>query len=76
MACLSTEPHVAMLPRMLSAFRKRYPGVNLHIVEGLTYQTVQARLKDGSIDFYVGNVPKSSWECAMDGPASEIVALS
>jgi DNA-binding transcriptional LysR family regulator len=65
-ACLSTVPHIALLPRALGAFRKRYPGVNLHIVEGVVYQSVEDRLKDRSIDFYVGIVPE-------DGPAPELI---
>jgi DNA-binding transcriptional LysR family regulator len=56
-ACLSTVPHIALLPHAVGAFRKRYPGVNLHIVEGVVFAAVESKLKEGSIDFYVGLVP-------------------
>ena len=41
------------LPKALPAFRKRYPDVQLHLIEGL-FPTLEAGLKDGSVDFYVG----------------------
>lgn len=44
---------MALLPHALGIFRKRYPGVNLSVMEGL-YPTVEASLLDGSMDFYVG----------------------
>lgn len=56
-ACLSTTPHIALLPSVLPPFRKRYPEVRLHITEGVVYQSVEPRLKDGSFDFYVGMAP-------------------
>jgi DNA-binding transcriptional LysR family regulator len=65
-ACLSTVPHIALLPRVLGAFRKRYPGVNLHIIEGVVFPPVETRLKEGSVDFYVGIVPE-------EGPAPELI---
>jgi LysR family transcriptional regulator, regulator of abg operon len=52
-AGLSLAPHVALLPKALPAFRKRYPHVQLHVIEGLL-PTLEAGLKDGSVDFYVG----------------------
>src|SRR5687768_11342381 len=31
-ACLSTTPHIALLPHALPQFRKRYPDVRLHVI--------------------------------------------
>src|SRR5262245_4302977 len=56
-AALSIVPHLAMLPQAFPAFRARYPGVQLRIIEGV-YPTVEAGLKDGSIDFYIGPQPE------------------
>ncbi|MBR9763388.1 MAG: LysR family transcriptional regulator [Rhodobacteraceae bacterium] len=52
-AALSIVPHLAMLPRVLRRFRRRYPNVTLQIIEGV-YPNVESQLRDGSIDFYVG----------------------
>lgn len=52
-AGLSLAAHVALLPKALPAFRQRYPQVKLHLIEGL-FPTLEAGLKDGSVDFYVG----------------------
>ena len=65
-ACLSTVPHIALLPLVLPSFRKRYPQVRLHIIESVVYEAIEPRLKDGSADFYVGIVPE-------DGPAPELI---
>lgn len=50
---LSTVPHLALLPRALSPFRARFPGVSVRILEGL-FASMEGGLKDGAIDFYVG----------------------
>ena len=52
-AGLSLAAHVALLPAALKPFRARYPQVQLHLIEGW-YPTLEAGLKDGSVDFYVG----------------------
>jgi LysR family transcriptional regulator of abg operon len=52
-AGLSLAAHVALLPSALQPFRARYPQVQLHLIEGW-YPTLEAGLKDGSVDFYVG----------------------
>lgn len=52
-AGLSLAAHIALLPASLKPFRKRYPQVQLHLIEAL-YPTLEAGLKDGSVDFYVG----------------------
>ena len=56
-AAMSIVPHLANAPHILRPFRKRYPNVELLLIEGL-YPTVESRLKDGSIDFYVGPPPE------------------
>ncbi|PWT92173.1 MAG: LysR family transcriptional regulator [Proteobacteria bacterium] len=55
-AGLSLAAHIALFPKALSRFRARYPQVQLHVIEGW-YPTLEAGLKDGSIDFYVGPEP-------------------
>lgn len=52
-AGLSLAAHVELLPPALKPFRARYPHVQLHLIEGW-YPTLEAGLKDGSIDFYIG----------------------
>ena len=53
---LSIAPHIALLPRALPPFRARYPAVQVRVIEGI-YPTVEAGLRDGSIDFYIGPGP-------------------
>ena len=55
---LSIMPHVGMLPFALPAFRKQFPQVKLHIIEGL-YPAIEAGLRNGSVDFYLGASPQS-----------------
>jgi DNA-binding transcriptional LysR family regulator len=66
-ACLSTVSHVALLPATLGPFRKRDPLVRLHIVEGAVYPRIESKLKDGTIDFFVGIVPN-------EGTAPDLVS--
>jgi DNA-binding transcriptional LysR family regulator len=54
---LSIMPHVGMLPQALPAFRRQFPNVTLKVIEGL-YPAMEAGLRDGSIDFYVGASPR------------------
>lgn len=54
---LSIAAHIAVLPKVLQPFRTRYPAVQLHIVEGV-YPPLEADVRDGSIDFYVGPEPE------------------
>jgi LysR family transcriptional regulator of abg operon len=63
--CLSTVPHIALMPYVLPAFRARYPDVHLDIAEGL-YPTVEGPLRMGLVDCYVGPPPR-------DSPGSELV---
>ncbi len=53
---LSIAAHLQLLPKALGPFRRRYPKVRLHIIEGF-YPTLEAGLLDGSVDFYVGPDP-------------------
>lgn len=57
MVCLSIVAHFALLPVALPLFQKRYPGVRLRIVEG-AFPAMEALLRDGSMDFYIGPAPK------------------
>ena len=50
---LSTVPHLALLPRVIQPFRKRFPRVRLRISEGL-FPTMESSVQDGMIDFYIG----------------------
>ncbi|WP_174296919.1 LysR substrate-binding domain-containing protein [Sphingomonas bacterium] len=52
---LSSAAHVALLPRVVVPFRRRFPKVKLHIIESL-FPALDAGIRDGSIDFYVGPV--------------------
>ena len=56
---LSIAAHMALLPKALKAFRGRFPGVHLRIIEGI-YPTLESGLRDGSIDFYMGPEPGAS----------------
>ncbi len=53
--CLSTVPHMVMLPTALAKFRERYPDVKLDIIDGLLPR-VETELKDGTVDFYIGPI--------------------
>lgn len=52
-ASLSSAVQMAMMPRVLAPFRKRFGEVHLTVTDG-TYVTTEASLLDGSLDFYVG----------------------
>jgi DNA-binding transcriptional LysR family regulator len=54
---LSIMPHTGLLPAALPRFRQRYPHVRLHLIEGL-FPDIEARLRDGSLDFYMGAAPR------------------
>ena len=55
-ACLSTVPHIALLPYALPSFRARYPDVHLDLSEGL-FPTIETALRSGIVDVYVGPPP-------------------
>ena len=50
---LSIAAHLALLPASLRPFAARYPDVRLNVIEGF-YPTLEAGLRDGSVDFYIG----------------------
>jgi LysR family transcriptional regulator, regulator of abg operon len=54
--CLSSVAHLSLLPMALPLFQKRYPRARLRIIEG-AFPLVEARLRDGSVDFLVGPAP-------------------
>lgn len=54
---LSIMPHAGLLPAALPRFRQRYPRVRLQLIEGL-FPDIESRLRDGSIDFYMGAAPR------------------
>lgn len=56
---LSTASHLALLPRVLATFHRRYPKVTLKIIEGL-YPAIEADLHSGLIDFYVGPLSEAA----------------
>jgi LysR family transcriptional regulator, regulator of abg operon len=53
---LSIAAHFSLLPKALQPFRRSFPKVHLHIIEGF-YPTLEHGLQDGSIDFYIGPDP-------------------
>ncbi len=54
--CISGVSHLTLLGEALSPFQARYPLVRLNLIEGV-YPQVESRLREGSIDAYVGPVP-------------------
>jgi LysR family transcriptional regulator, regulator of abg operon len=53
---LSIAAHLWLLPKVLEPFRRKFPKVHLHIIEGF-FPTLEQGLHDGAIDFYVGPDP-------------------
>jgi LysR family transcriptional regulator of abg operon len=49
----------ARAPHSLRRFRNRYPHVFLRFIEGF-FPTLEAGLKDGSVDFYAGPRPEGT----------------
>ena len=54
---LSAAAQVSMLPATLKPFLRRYPGVQLQFTEAV-FPEIEANLREGSIDFYIGAVWK------------------
>lgn len=54
---LSSVPLLALLPKVLGPFRQKYPRIELQLLDG-AFPSVEARLKDGSVDFYIGVAPE------------------
>lgn len=57
-AC-SAVPQLVLLPPALGPFRKRYPNVELHLLDS-AFPAIEHRLKNGSIDFYAGVAPQAT----------------
>lgn len=53
---LSSVGHILFLPKVLRPFRRKFPKVGLHVLEGY-YPTLEQSLQDGSVDLYVGPDP-------------------
>lgn len=54
---LSTVPHMALLPSIIDPFLKRYPDVKLTVLEALGFSSVEAQMRSGSVDAYIGVAP-------------------
>ncbi|WP_372657490.1 LysR substrate-binding domain-containing protein [Hydrogenophaga sp.] len=54
--CLSIVAHLVLLPMALPLFEARFPGVRLRVIEA-SFPAVEARLRDGSVDFFIGPAP-------------------
>lgn len=52
----SSVPLLALLPGAVAPFKKRYPRLELRIVDG-AFPAIESRLKDGTVDFYAGVAP-------------------
>ena len=61
---LSMAAHIAFLPELLRPFRQRYAAARLQVIEA-TYPALEAGLRDGSVDFYVGPVPEERIPAAL-----------
>ena len=54
--CLSSVPHLALLPQALRDFRRRYPDVDLQVIDAV-FPNAEALLIEGRLDCYVGPTP-------------------
>ena len=61
---LSTASSIALMPRILPAFRRRYPDALLKISESF-FHAAEPDILDGRIDFYVGPLD-------LAGPATKV----
>lgn len=57
---LSTVPQLKLLPAVIEPFARRYPDISLTIVEALGFHSVEAQMKSGAVDVYIGVAPPSS----------------
>lgn len=55
-ACLSIVAHLVLLPMALPLFEQRFPRARLRVIEG-SFPAVESRLRDGSVDFFIGPAP-------------------
>ncbi len=54
--CMSSVPHMALLPQVLRPFRARYPNLRMELIDAV-FPAVEASLKDGTVDCYIGPTP-------------------
>lgn len=54
---LSTVPHMTLLPSVIRPFSQRYPEVRLTILESLGFHSIEASMRNGEVDAYVGIAP-------------------
>jgi molybdate transport repressor ModE-like protein len=57
-ACISAMGHQTLLREALATFTQRYPNVQLRVIEGV-FPTIDARIRSGLVDFYVGPAPEA-----------------
>ena len=48
---------MAILPKVLPRFLKKYPDAELVVLEGLGFASVEAQLRNAEVDFYIGVEP-------------------
>ena len=51
--CMSSLPHIALLPYAMGPFRERFPHIHIDVIEGV-FPMVESALRDGTVDCYVG----------------------
>lgn len=56
---MSTEPLIAVFPRVLSDFHVRYPRVSIHMMSG-TSRAMVGGIRDGRLDFACAFVPDTA----------------
>ncbi len=56
---LSSAPLLQLVPRAYAAFRREHPEVQIRFIEGV-FASLEPRLRDGTLDFYVGPRPERS----------------
>lgn len=60
----SAAGHLALLPKMIAPFRRRFPNIRLKVVEG-TFPVLETDIRDGIIDLYYGAVSKGASDPAL-----------
>ena len=60
----SAAGHLALLPKMIGPFQRRFPNMRLKVVEG-TFPVLETDIRDGIIDLYYGAVSKGANDPAL-----------
>ena len=60
----SAAGHLALLPKMIAPFRRRFPNIRLKVVEG-TFPVLETDIRDGIVDLYYGAVSKGAADPAL-----------